>query len=429
MTDRMQFLSQQQSRPAKLYLWGLILFSIVCNFSISASQISLGLALIGALILWKQGKIELSSAPVQESFAFFAFAGFLSIFQAEEKLKALIEMKKFLIIFVFYLAWWPAIDSAFQRKLLGLFVFTSTLTGLISLGDVFMQNLADGRAKGFFSMSITFGECQAMAALVVITWLLAGIETKKKTFLLYFALIVISGSMLSSMTRGAWLGFLSGLVALGIGSPKRILPILTVFALVLVPVVSLTPSLRERIESFSISKNLKNLDNSFGDDFETASMQSNFERLTIWTRGFKMVEKNFVFGVGMNNVKRHYYRLATDYEKQNSSLIYGHQHNNFMQIFVMTGILGLSAFFTFLYEMFKFLGKACKSAPKEGSAALRKGALAVFLCFIVTGFTEYSWGDEEVAMMAFFLTGVLCKSNGFSVKFVQKTSVKSNRCF
>jgi hypothetical protein len=39
------------------------------------------------------------------------------------------------------------------------------------------------------------------------------------------------------------------------------------------------------------------------------------------------------------------------------------------------------------------------------------GAAAIFVCFIVTGFTEHSWGDEEVIMMAFFLSGLLMNSH------------------
>ncbi len=394
---------------ARLLAWSLLLFAIVGNFSISLSQISLGLALISTVILYRRGELELRPAPLAAPFMFIALAGLLSVFVAGEKMRALTEMKKFFVILVFYLAWWPTISADFKKKLLTAFVITATLTSILALHNVAMGKMLNDRARGFFSTSITFGECQAMVAVVIITWLLAGTATRKGTIGLAISGLLVIASMISTMSRGAWLGFTAGLLALTIRFPQRMLPIMLILGLIAGPVIMSVPVLRSRVESFSISRNLEALQQPLNGNFDSAALASNYERLNIWTRGFKMNENRSFFGVGMNNVKQEFYQLASDYERESGWLIYGHQHSNFMQFYAMTGMLGLCAFFIFLIATFKFLFNQPPSNDWNNSLAM--GAFAVFATFILTGLTEYSWGDEEVAMMAFFTTGLLANQN------------------
>jgi hypothetical protein len=47
------------------------------------------------------------------------------------------------------------------------------------------------------------------------------------------------------------------------------------------------------------------------------------------------------------------------------------------------------------------------NSQSEFLKSARTGAFAIFVCFLTFGLTEHAWGDEEVGMMAFFLTGLL----------------------
>ncbi|MFZ5951008.1 MAG: O-antigen ligase family protein [Candidatus Rifleibacteriota bacterium] len=398
----------KNSPAARLLAWSLLLFAIVGNFSISLSQISLGLALISTVILHRRGELELRPAPLAAPFMFIALAGLLSVFVAGEKMRALTEMKKFFVILVFYLAWWPPISADFKKKLLTGFVITATLTSILALHNVAMGKMLNDRARGFFSTSITFGECQAMVAIVIITWLLAGTATRKGAVGLAVSGLLVIASMISTMSRGAWLGFAAGLLVLMIRFPRRMLPIMFAVALVSAPVIWFTPALRSRIEAFDIRKNLEAMSRPMTKE-DSAAMVSNYLRMNIWQQGFRMTENRSVFGVGLNNVKKEFYELASDYEKQHDFLIFGHQHSNFMQFYAMTGLLGLCAFFIFLVTVFKFL---LNFFPADNwNTRMAMGSVAVFTAFILTGLTEYSWGDEEVAMMAFFIVGILSNQN------------------
>lgn len=397
----------EKSTPGRLLIWGLLLYAIAGNFSISLSQTALGLALIGTLLLWRCNRLELKAAPLTGPFLFMGLAGLLSVFVADDKMRAITEMKKFLVLPVFFIAWWAPISSGVKKKLLLAFIITASVTATLALTDVALGKMLNDRARGFFSTSITFGECQAMVAMVITAWLLAGTHGKAAFTGLFTALLLVTGSMISTMSRGAWLGFAAGILVLTIRFPRKMLPIMLLLAMTAGPVIWFTPALRSRIEAFNISKNIEALQQPMDGNFDSAAMASNYLRLNIWQRGFKMTENRSIFGVGMNNGKKKFYELASDYERQYDFLIFGHQHSNFMQIYAMTGLIGLCAFFIFLVATFKFMFKSAANAASTWNSSISLGAVAVFAAFIMTGLTEYSWGDEEVAMMAFFTTGLL----------------------
>jgi O-antigen ligase len=396
--------------PIRVYTIALFAYAITCNFSISLSQTSLVIALLSGIYMYRKGLLKIAKLPILEPYLFFVFAGILSIFQAEEKIKAITDLKEFLMIFVFYLAYHAPVTDQTKRKILLTMIVTASITAILSIVDVALGSFIDNRAKGFFSTSITFGECQAMLAVLTATLILAGNNSKKLMAGLAACFVFTTSAMLATMSRGAWLGFAAGIFILTLKFPKKMLPTIIIGVLLSIPVINQVPSIKNRIESFNISKNLSALQKGFGDKFETASLQSNFERLTIWTRGFKIIKNSSVFGVGLNNVKSHYKSLATQFEKDNSHLIYGHQHNSFMQILAMTGLFGLVAFLSFIIAMLGLLIKNFKNT-NPSHKKLAAGALVVFSCFLATGLTEHSYGDEEVAMLAFFLSGLLISFN------------------
>jgi O-antigen ligase len=398
------------SSAVKVYTVALFAYAIAGNFSISLSQIALGTALISALYMYKKDLLRIEKLPIFEPYMFFVFAGILSIFQADEKIKAIVDLKEFLVILVFYVAYHAPIKTETKRQILITMVITASITAILSLVDVALGKLIQNRAKGFFSTSITFGECQAMLAVLTATLILGGQYSKKVMAGLTICFLLTTSAMLATMSRGAWLGFAAGIFILTIKFPRKMFPTIIVCTLLSIPVINQVPSFKNRIESFNISKNLSALQNQIDGRFESPALQSNFGRLAIWTNGFKITSKNSVFGTGLDNVKNNYYKVATDKEKQLDYLIFGHQHNSFMQMLAMTGQIGLIAFFSFIIAMLGLFIKIFKNSNPVDKK-LSAGALAIFSCFIATGLTEHSFGDEEVAMLAFFLSGLLISLN------------------
>lgn len=400
--------SEQDSCWAdKLYTAGLFLFAFTCNFSISAAQISLGLALIGFIGLYRAGKTAVRATPLDKPLAFFVFAGILSVFRAEDLSLALIEMKSYLVIFCFYLVYWHSISEATLKRILGVFISSACLIGIINGLTMPFQNISAGRAKGFFSISMTFGECQALSLLVAV--FLFGLIFKNFTVraLILLAALTSAYSVTLSMVRSAWLGVLAGLSVILVSYLRQTVFVTLIILVAIAPLIFVSTDIQDRftglnpklIAEIATGQMCARLNTS-------AALQASFHRLTIWWRGFIMTEDNFLFGVGLNNVETVYKRLADESEKK-QGLIWGHQHNNFMQFFVSTGFIGLIAFFYFIITALKFFAQPSKTSISSWGHSLSRCSLAVFIGFIAFGTGEFSWADEEVAMMTFFITGLM----------------------
>ncbi|HNX76901.1 MAG TPA: O-antigen ligase family protein [Candidatus Rifleibacterium sp.] len=390
----------------KLYTAGLFIFVFCCNFSISASQIGLGLALIGCIGQYRAGQMRLKSTPLDLPFAFLALTGILSVFRAEDLSRAVPEIRSYLVIACFYLSFWYEMSEDQLKRLLVVYVTSAALVGMVNGLRTPYLTLIGNRARGFFSTSMTFAECQSMALLVICVIFASVKRDLIRQSLLLFAAAVTSYSLILSKVRSAWLGFFFGILVLFFHFPKRI-AIAMLFVLAAVsPVAIADPDVYDRLISFLPSKTAEIAQAKIDDHFTSSSLQGTYHRLTIWLRGMQMLENHFAFGVGLSNTKPWFKHFASKFESENN-LIWGHQHNNFVQILASTGLIGLIAFINFIIVTLAFTWQASMSGQNSWRGMVSKGAMAVFLCFLASGIGEYSWGDEEVVMMALFLLGLL----------------------
>ncbi len=394
---------QTVSRARKLYTAGLYLYAFTCHFSISASQISLAISLIGFIIELCHGRTFIKGTSIDRPFAFLCFTCFLSVFRANEPLKALTDLKTFLLILSFYLPFWfkPLPDQ--QKRLLTTFIVsTAVAASLICYKHLFIFE-SGIRAKGFFSSPMTFGECQAMSLLVIIS-AIAFVSQPRHYLILSSAAIFSCCAIVFSMVRGAWLGVLAGLIHIIAKKPTKIVPVCVILGLTISGLFIGDINIRERLEGLNPVSTIEAGKIRLGEKQPGVSLSANYQRLLNWHRGFEMIKDRYAFGIGMNNVYDWYESLCTDYEKE-KKWVFGHMHNNFLQFFITAGPLGLIAFFWFFYEFFLFVFYL--PGPSENTFAefLRLGGRSLLICYFFTGFFEYSFGDQEVTMMAFFLTG------------------------
>jgi O-antigen ligase len=398
--------SQLTCRAGRLYTAGLFLFAFSCNFSISAAQISLGLALIGFIGLYRTGKIQPRPTQIDKPFAFFAFAGILSIFRAEDLSLAITDIKKFLLIFCFYLMYLVKMSEETIRKLFTVFVFSAGLAGIINSLSMPFVTLVGNRPKGFYSSIMTFGECQALGLLGAI----ALFSLEKKNFarlsLCLLAVISTAYSVMFSMVRSAWAGLILAIPLMLFHFPRRTAFAMTAVLLATSPYLIVNHDIQDRLKSFNPAHTAEIAKVEMTSKFNSSSLQRTYHRLTAWWRGLQMLENNFPFGVGLDNVKPGFAALASEFETKND-MIWGHQHNNFIQFLVTTGFLGLAAFVYLIIATIKFFAEAFKGKKSTFSGSLGLFALPAYICFIGFGIGEFSWADEDVAMMAFFLVGLM----------------------
>lgn len=214
--------------------------------------------------------------------------------------------------------------------------------------------------------------CAAIPAVVVL----------KRRWLI--AISIVGAAIILSNTRGAWLGAFAGFAFVAAALPRRLV------AVILVPLVAValvgSPFIYRRL-SMSFDPKLA----------------TNYSRMAYFVVGTEMIKDHPLFGVGPERIHDEF---PNYYKGQDlNSFYYGHLHNNILQIGAERGLLCLAAFLWLLVELYRSLLRAFKNVdPDVRWTAL--GSLAALTGFVVSGMTEYNFGDSEVLVLLLFLVSI-----------------------
>jgi len=130
--------------------------------------------------------------------------------------------------------------------------------------------------------------------------------------------------------------------------------------------------------------------------------QSNRTRIELWTAGFKMFRDHPIFGVGDIDLGNLYRKYKHNYDKE----IQGHMHNNFIQELVTLGLFGFLAFCYMIFRMlFIDLKIYRETRGKPFISSYTLGVLGVVCAFIISGLTEFNFGDQEIITLIWFTFG------------------------
>jgi O-antigen ligase len=110
------------------------------------------------------------------------------------------------------------------------------------------------------------------------------------------------------------------------------------------------------------------------------SIQSRFECYPI---GFDIVKGDLIFGIGIGN----YSLLITKFTTE-MILTQSHLHSLYLQVFVETGIMGLSAFAFWLVCIVKYLVSSWKVLEKTGSYSLFVGLVGGVIVYLINNLAD-----------------------------------------
>jgi O-antigen ligase len=150
-------------------------------------------------------------------------------------------------------------------------------------------------------------------------------------------------------------------------------------------------------------------DGQLGDRLRSAvSRDANVEREIIYRSHWDAIRDHPVFGIGpgrYGETMRPYY----DRYDPPETMPRVHAHNNFLQVWLNAGILGLAGFLwlnaVLLRRAWAALRRGCFRRPIEKSILV--GGTAGIVAFLLSGLTQYNLGDSEVAMVYWFVMGAV----------------------
>jgi O-antigen ligase len=371
-------------------------------FSISVSQILLGLALASLLVSGERIRLP----PVRLPLACFFALTVISLLASGDPLAGLPQIRKF---FVF--ATVAVVYNSFQtvrqiESLVLAWAGAGSLSAMLGIGQFIQRRqaglelhadsygyLLDGRITGFASHWMTFGGEEMIVLLMLVSLLFFSNRRKAKLFVVA-PILLIWASITLSMTRCIFLlGVPAGMAYLlwrRKGSLLLALPVVAAVGFAAAPT-----AIHERILSVF---------------HPHGEVDSNSHRAVCRAVGWEMIKAHPWLGLGPEQVGKQFQRyLPARVRRPLPQGWYGHLHNIYFQYAAERGIPALLCMLWFIGKcLLDFLRRLnCNSksiGPPERSVL--HGAIAVVIAILAEGLFEHNLGDSEVLTM--FLAVVAC---------------------
>lgn len=294
--------------------------------------------------------------------------------------------RDFALVKIYRVEWTPILKVPRGRSLSG-------ATALEKLGAVSWSRGREWRAAGFYGHYTTYAEAlQLIASLALGLFIALRSKRGLSGALLLLALAGLGGALLLTVTRASWLAFLlSAFVIVLAGTRSRRTAIILAACALPVVLAGLFVLQRQRSVGFYDQKD-----------------QSITWRETVWREGFDLLRskpRHLLVGVGMDSIKNHWREWGLF---DNGRLPVGHMHSTPLQLAVERGIPALLAWIAFIAVYALMLLRLARSR-KVGDWIERGivlGALGGLVGFVASGMVHYNFGDSEVVMIFYFITGL-----------------------
>jgi putative inorganic carbon (HCO3(-)) transporter len=369
----------------------LACFVLGLGLSITLSETSL--LLLTLLWLWRlrdRDQWRKASWPLAAPVLAFSGVTLLSVLLSGHPGESLLASKGLLLALALYVTTDALPDARAADQLLSSLLavaMVAAVMGLLQVGLCPKPPPSGGlagwffhrcdRARGGFSIYMTLAGVLNLVLLSTLPRLLPGPGFRGWSVP---AWVVTLGGLAATLTRGAWVGFASGVLAL--------LPVarrarwLLVGGLLVVAVAALAgpAHLSHRFASMA--------------DPNDPTVR---EREYMWRGAFAMWKERPWLGYGPGGVKREYARFAVPEAIKRRT---GHVHNTPLQILVERGAIGLGAWLWIWVAFYARTISLARDLPAGRERALVAGCLVAVTGFLVGGLAEYNFGDSEVVLMA-----------------------------
>ncbi len=247
------------------------------------------------------------------------------------------------------------------------------------------------RITGFYSHYETYAEVLQLIAALAIGMLIAIPNKRSGTALfLSLAIPILAVTLILTSTRAALAGLATGVVVMALATSRR--RVLTMAIAIVIVVLPLALMVVERARGISV--------------FDPEEGSTAY-RLEVWREAFGIIKNNPLVGIGKGSEGKLKESLGLyDYGK----LPPGHFHSTPVQIAVWWGLLGLIFYCSFMtivvLETWRLIGRV-KSDRRWQLSGIALGGLGAVAAFNVSSLAHFNFGDGEVVMAFWLLTGLV----------------------
>jgi O-antigen ligase len=379
---RVQSTSRFSVTIRRVMFGAMALFLASSFFSIAVNSLSLGLmGMTFVLLMVLERRLIARPTPLDWFFLAYILAEFLSAGFSPNPLQALEFSKRLLLIgIVYWFGTWVTTDTVAGRVM-------AVLLGsavAVSLVGVWIMAASRPLRLGIFQFYMTTSELMMFAALMLLPFTVHPATPRRIRALALAGLVPVLVSLYGTVTKGAYLAFAAGMVFIAlVRSWKLLLPALAAGVLL---VVLAPPFVQERLEGIV-----------------DIHHPENAERLMLWKTGLRIFARSPVVGVGDIDLHAVYVQVMDPGDPAR----HGHLHNMALQFLVTLGVVGFAAVLAMFAQIVRTEWKIYRRVKDHwlrGSIAL--GALSVFVGLQVAGLTEWTFGDQEIAIVFWISVGM-----------------------
>jgi O-antigen ligase len=398
-----------ETNSRRLFRFAFVSLALFIPFSIAGANFAIGLGALAWLFfalarrdrlyerMGRSGDLNVQHDPLLLAALVLALSALPSALMSEDLPRALKDWKSYWLLFVHFLvaaniarvhsrggAFWVLFASATLSCLLA---FVQRAGGV----DWGFIHIGGERRVGGTLYTMTFaGILYQLVVFFAAVALGAAIPARARLILLAGAAVQFV-AVLFTMTRGAWVAVVAGLLTACLLIRNRAV---AAFASILVVGLVAFSSFYGRDQGRTLS--LPAL-------LESSADRNVSTRLVLWDVAWDLFKAHPIMGVGMG-----------DYEAEAKKLVAGREvrttvdsHNVYLQILSTRGLVGFIPFVAFWVVLFRELFRAKRARPRgtvEWGYAV--GAIAVTVAVLVGALTELNIDDEEVFIAFMLLTGL-----------------------
>ncbi len=360
------------------------------SFSIAVSSIAFVISvLLWVLIIYNEKKWE--RTPLDYFFILFILAEIISTIFSVNTSQSTANLKRLFIFSVFYMAFYAFRNRIEIKKFITIFLVFIAVLSILEIVEKYLFHID---RIGIFQHYMTTGGIKMIICLYALPNLFNKNLSKKERAILLVLFLIILSTLILTMTRSSWMGFLVGAIVFGIVYDRKV--ILYIIGFIVLFGLFAPQTYKDRaLSSFD------------------PNHPSNRTRIHMIETGFRIYKDHPVFGIGDIDIKQTYLQYTVPFDKDEG----GHLHNNFIQILVCFGSFGFIIFVLLFISLFIFLLRTYRLV--KGDEDLKMLALVpimVFFAFHVNGLFEWNFGDQEIAILFWFSMGFSLISRNLYLK-------------
>lgn len=382
--------------PDHLIKFGLIVFAVFSPFSIAGAQTGFSIALLGwALKFIYNKRLFWVKSYLDKPVLVYLAAIFIAAFFTQNRIHSIISIKDEWLYLLFFLMVNNIEDKGFAKKLVNIIIAISALVAIYAiwqhytgydywhgriLGEI--SGTSKFRAVGNFSISLTYGFYAMVVSLLSFSLAFSEEDRTKRIFYLLCSFLCVTGNLFSG-TRSTLIAQILGFTVFFIFSPKRVkkegIPMVLIYFIL---IFLIDPDIFVRINRLTQAKDVASMD----------------LRTVIWSTSFRIFLDHPLVGIGFGSFNQ-FYELYLKIPSQ----IFGHTHNDFLNVAVNAGIIGLIPFVWLWITIWRTLKKKYGQTEDKYTKSMLRAGLVVASAYLVAALFQCYYFDAIDFMILFFV--------------------------